>query len=485
MRDCRLRPTSRFSSTFPSLSIWSALLLLAGLGFAGKGVADLHGVHPPNVILIIGDGMDDQQITIARNYLVGANGRMTVDGLPVRSTAQVLTVDESDPGLAVYVADSANSATSIATGVTTSRGRVGTQAGNDEDLVTILELARDNGMKTGLVATSSVTDATPASFAAHVKLRICADPSNMVDVSYKGISLGGCPDDLIANGGPGSISEQLALSGVDIILGGGLGHFETPTESGEQSVSELARLNGFTVVKSGAELAAVPAGRRVLGLFGESTLPVRTRGTGGRTAEKPDPSFLNRIHWYLGSVELPAPMRCEPNPDYGDTPSLKAMTDAALLQLGHENTRGFFLMVESASIDKQSHARNACGSIGELEQLNEALESALKFSGSNPNTLILVTADHGHAAQIIPDKSLFNQFGAPVFTPGHVVRLITPEGAGMAINYATNGFFAEEHTGTQVPLLANDVGIGKIPGMVTQPEIYSLMTEHLGLVRAD
>jgi alkaline phosphatase len=437
------------------------------------------------VILIIGDGMDDQQITIARNYLVGADGRMSLDTLPVRSAAQVLTVDEADPSRAVYVADSANSATSIASGITTSRGRLGTRAGSDEDVATVLELAQKKGMKTGLVATSSVTDATPAAFATHVNLRICVNPSQMVDVKYRGIDLGGCPDDLIANGGSGSISEQLANSGVDVILGGGRSDFETPTEDGTQSVGELARKNGFEWVTTGAELATVAPGNRVLGLFSESTLPVRSQGEGGRVAEEPDPSFLNRIHWYLGSVELPEPMRCEPNPEYGDTPSLRAMTDAALLQLGHENTNGFFLMVESASIDKQAHARSACGSIGELEQLNEALDSALAFAEKNPNTLILVTADHGHAAQIIPDKSLFNQFGAPVYTPGRLVRLITPEGAGLAINYATNGFVMEEHTGTQVPLLANDVGRGKVPGMVTQPEIYDLMVDHLGLGASD
>ena len=174
-------------------------------------------------------------------------------------------------------------------------------------------------------------------------------------------------------------------------------------------------------------------------------------------------------------------MKCEPNPEYGETPSLKAMTDAALLQLGHENTNGFFLMVESASFDKQAHARNACGSIGELEQLNEALESALAFAEKNPNTLILVTADHGHSAQIIPYESLFGQFGAPVFSLGHIVRLITPEGAGLSVNYATNDFIMEEHTGAQVPLIANEVGRGLVPGMVTQPEIYGLMLEHLGL----
>ncbi|HIF96989.1 MAG TPA: hypothetical protein EYQ54_08190, partial [Myxococcales bacterium] len=193
MRACEKNETlKRLLSTSASFSICGLLLVLVGTGFSGTSLADSETGHPPNVILIIGDGMDDQQITIARNYLVGANGRMTLDTLPVRSTAQVLTVDETDPSRAVYVADSANSATSIASGITTSRGRIGTRAGSDEDVVTVLERAQKLGMKTGLVATSSVTDATPAAFAAHIKARFCSDPAHMIDISYKGFDLGGC-----------------------------------------------------------------------------------------------------------------------------------------------------------------------------------------------------------------------------------------------------------------------------------------------------
>ena len=97
---------------------------------------------------------------------------------------------------------------------------------------------------------------------------------------------------------------------------------------------------------------------------------------------------------------------------------------------------------------------------------------------------MLVTADHGHAAQIVPYNSLFEQFGAPVFSPGHLVRLTTPEGSGLAINYATNDFILEEHTGAQVPLMANEIGQGQIPSMLTQPEIYEVMVKHLDLTPA-
>lgn len=436
---------------------------------------------PRNVILIIGDGMDDHQITIARNYLVGAQGRLTLDSLPVRSVVQVLTVLEEDPEKSVYVADSANSATSMATGGITSRGRLSTTPATDQDLETIVELAEAAGLRTGLVATSSITDATPAAFVAHIRMRFCEDPLNMVKVEFAGMEAEACPADMISNGGPGSISEQIAASGLEVVLGGGSQHFDPMTESGEMSVREQAQLNGFHVVTSGTELETVPEGARVMGLFGESTLPARLRGEDDREAEKPSPSFLNRVHWYFGTVELPEPMECELNPEFGETPSLKEMTDAALDILSAGNDKGFFLMVESASIDKQAHQRKACGALGELQQLDQALDSALAFAEENPNTLVLVTADHGHAAQLIPDESLFARTGIAVYTPGHLVRLKGADGSNIAVNYATNDFFAEEHTGVQVPLLANEVGQGRVPAMLTQPEIFTLMTDYLGL----
>ena len=94
-----------------------------------------------------------------------------------------------------------------------------------------------------------------------------------------------------------------------------------------------------------------------------------------------------------------------------------------------QNPRGFLLVVESASIDKQAHMRRPCGSIGEMQQLDEAVDSALNFAETHPETLILVTSDHAHAAQIIPETSLFSDFGVPAFTPGYLARIKTPEGS--------------------------------------------------------
>jgi alkaline phosphatase len=180
-------------------------------------------------------------------------------------------------------------------------------------------------------------------------------------------------------------------------------------------------------------------------------------------------------------VTLPTPMLCEPNPAHEGIPSLKQMTDKALTHLAYNNDKGFFLMIESASIDKQSHERKPCGSIGELAQLDEALASALEFASEHPNTLIMVTADHAQAAQLIPYESLFSAYPIPVYSPGMVARVITPEGGHMAVNYATSTFLMEEHTGATVPLLSNSEGQGLIPPYLRQPQIFEIARDYLEL----
>lgn len=458
----------------------AAAATLAGVAMSFTTLAQNdNGVR--NVILIIGDGMDEQQITIARNYLHGADGRLVLDTLPLRSAAQVLTKHNKVDGKPVYVADSANTATSLATGVITSRGRIATTAGSDQDITTIAELAANAGYRTGLVTTASITDATAAAFAAHISLRFCENPEAMVDVSFSDIVLGDCSPDLKANGGKGSISEQLAESSLHVALGGGAKHFDVTAENSRDTVAALAQAQGFTVVRTGQEMAAAPAESRLLGIFAPSTLPVRMRGEDARIAEEPEPSLLNYVHRYLGSVEQPAVMRCEANPEFGQTPTLASMTDTAIKHLASGNDKGFFLMVESASIDKQSHERKPCGSIGELEQLDEALASALAFAAQSPQTLILVTADHSQAAQLIPYESLFSAYPIPVFSPGKVARIQTPEGSHMMINYATSNFMMEEHTGAAVPLFGNLQSTGRVPAYVTQPEIFEIMRKYLQL----
>ncbi len=429
---------------------------------------------PAKVILIIGDGMDDQQITIARNYLAGSDGQLTLDQLPYRGAVRVQTVDEDDPSKPVYVADSANSATSIATGRVTATGRIATTAKTDEDLLTIMELAHAAGLGTGIVTTSSITDATPASFVSHIGQRHCQGPTSMVgEQSYGAYSFQvDCSSDYKANGGPGSISEQIAASDVDILLGGGTQHFEQSMEGNlESTVIDAAELNGYLIIQDRKSLLGLDSGTKVLGLFSPSTMPVQMRGVGDAVAEP--------IQTIDGQVRMPEPFTCEPNPDFSPIPRLAEMTQAALRHL--DDNRGFVLMIESASIDKQSHVRRPCGHIGELAQLDEALRVALDFAAEHPETLILVTADHSHAAQIAYETSAYASLNFA--SPGYFARLVTPEGAIMGINYATNDFpTMEDHTGSQVPIFGSGPGSELLPTFMSQTDIFRIAAGHLGLI---
>ena len=447
------------------------LLALVCQGHAPAQDAARGAAAAPKVILIIGDGMDQHQITIARNYIAGYAGRLTLDTLPVRSSVQIQTVAEENPSMPEYVPDSANTATSMATGIVTSAGRIGTTAGTDRDAVTIMELAAAAGLGTGIVATSSVTDATPASFVAHISSRLCEGPRTMVFANAEPpASSTDCSADLKANGGKGSIAEQIAASRIDIVLGGGARYFSQMAEGETTTVRDLAVANGFRVIGTSAELADLKRGGKVLGLFSPGTMPVQWRGAGGAQAQR-----VQRDEG--GRAVLPEPFACEPDPGFGATPPLTAMTRAAL---DHLDGRSFVLMVESASIDKQSHVRRPCGQIGELKQLDDTLKLVLEYASAHPETLVLVTADHSQAAQLVPETSWLA--GANAASPGYFARVRTPEGVIMGVNYATNdSTLQEDHTGADVPLVAYGAGANEVPAAVRQTDIFHIMLRHLGL----
>ena len=465
-----LRPLSQTMSRQMHQLIYLLVALSAALTVHAKTAPNSQ-----NLILIIGDGFDDQHVTMGRNYLVGMSGKLILDTMPYRASVQVETVSEQgDP---LYVADSANTATSLATGGVTQIGRIATDI-EDNDLPTIAERALDSGFRVGLVTTSSLTDATPASFLAHVSARSCEGPEEVLGSTYYGIPQPACLDDARDNGGPGSIIEQLVNSGAQVLLGGGTRFLEQTTID-DETVAAMAAGRGYRILSRDTDLESVPPDRPILGTFDEETLEVRWRGTGGRVGEETKISWLHHLSDYLGGTEEPEPMSCEPNPDYEGTPSLASMTDLALRHLSRDNDRGFFLMIESASIDKQSHERNPCGSIGEIEQLEESLTLALSFAAQHPDTAIFVTADHAQAAQILPEPSLYSDYPVPIYSPGLTARVATPEGGMMRINYATNNGFSEEHTGANVPLFANDIAGPWLSPFLRQREVHDAMSGFL------
>ena len=176
-----------------------------------------------NVILLIGDGMGPAQVTLAQASSVGLQGRLHMETLPV--SAQVATHSADN-----VVTDSAAAGTALACGVKTNNGMVGLTP-DGTAYTSILEAAQKEGMLTGLVATSAITHATPASFAAHVKSR-----SNEV-----------------------TIAEHLIERQVNVLLGGGRHFFIPKSEPGSRRKDHKnlivdAKRSGYKVITDRSEI---------------------------------------------------------------------------------------------------------------------------------------------------------------------------------------------------------------------------------------
>ncbi|TPX03740.1 alkaline phosphatase, partial [Schumannella luteola] len=217
-----------------------------------------------NVILLIGDGMGDSEITIARDYLVGAGGTLAgIDALPATGqyTTYSLYKDVPYAGKPDYVPDSAATGTAWATGTKTYDNAISVDIHGDPH-ATLLELAKANGYKTGDVSTAEIQDATPAVQVAHVAQRSCFGPDSA-----------SCGPDALVNGGAGSISEQLLDTRPDVTLGGGAATFAQTAKAGDwegMTLLEQAEERGYQLPTDAASLAAVTVADQdqpVLGLF--------------------------------------------------------------------------------------------------------------------------------------------------------------------------------------------------------------------------
>ncbi|BAO33017.1 TPA: alkaline phosphatase [Serratia marcescens] len=414
--------------------------------------ASLSDKTVKNVILLIGDGMGDSEITAARNYAEGAGGYFKgIDALPLTGQYTHYSLDKKThkPD---YVTDSAASATAWATGVKTYNGALGVDV-NGKDQPTLLEIAKAAGKATGNVSTAELQDATPAALVSHVTSRKCYGPE---ETSEK------CAANALENGGRGSITEQLLKTRADVTLGGGAKSFNQLAKSGEwqgKSLKDQAAGQGYQWVSNADELQAVTLANQqkpLLGLFADGNMPVRWLG--------PKAS-------YHGNLDKPA-VTCENNPARtAATPTLAAMTEKAIALL-KDNPNGFFLQVEGASIDKQDHAANPCGQIGETVDLDEAVQKALAFARADGNTLVIVTADHAHSSQIV---------AADAKAPGLTQTLTTKDGAPMTLSYGNSEEESQGHTGTQLRVAAYGPHAANVVGLTDQTDLFFTMRDAMGI----
>jgi alkaline phosphatase len=297
------------------------LSLLALLCSASSVMAESA---PKNIIYMIGDGMGPAYTTAYRYFKDDPNTKVvdpTVFDTILRGMAHTYPDDHT------YVTDSAAGATALSSGRKSYNGAIAVDT-DKKPVKTMLEIAKERGMTTALVATSQINHATPASFAAHNESRR----------NYDEIA-----NDYIDN----KIAGKLP---VDLMLGGGTKYYvrddrnlvEEFKSAGYQYSDDFAALN---------EIKQIPA----LGLFAEVGLP----------------------------------FALDENPT-----RLTQMTSKALDLLDGQNDKGFFVMIEGSQIDWCGHANDIACAMGEMDDFAKSIEQAKAYVDKNPDTLLVITADH-------------------------------------------------------------------------------------------
>jgi alkaline phosphatase len=287
-----------------------------------------------NIIFMIPDGMGLADVTAARIYKNGPEGAPlnleTLENIGYQRTYSANSI----------ITDSAAAGSAWACGEKFNNGEICYHVDGRPYNPSILELAKAEGKATGLVATSTITHATPAVFGAHVKDRNC---ENEIARQY------------------------IELTGVDVMLGSGVAKFNsTGSDACGTSGNFIAEASqkGYPVVytKAGMDSAVANGTRKLLGLFNDS----------GMT-----PEYLR----VPGTTE----------------PRLPEMTTDALKILEKDGD-GFFIMIEGSQVDWANHANDLKYQLGETLAFDESVKVVLDWINASPerkaHTLLIVVPDH-------------------------------------------------------------------------------------------
>lgn len=325
-----------------------------------------------NVIFFVGDGMDPTTVAAARIFDGQSRGEdgegnaLSFETFPYIAMSKTYTTNYQVP-------DSAGTMSAMVTGVKTKSGVIslndhvvtGECASVEAAMTpTLGELAKQAGMSVGVVSTARLTHATPAAVYAHSPSRGW-ESDDMVPEDAK---TAGCKD----------IAAQLIDfpygEGVDLALGGGRSMFtpesaaDPETEGAKGARKDGRDLTAEWTAKSGdhvyvwnkEQFDAAPKSAKILGLFETS------------------------------HMQYEADRNDAPNGE----PSLADMTSKAIDILS-ANTNGYFLMVEAGRIDHAHHGGNAYRALSDAQALSDAVRTARRMTDEQ-DTLIVVTADHGH-----------------------------------------------------------------------------------------
>jgi len=407
-----------------------------------------QGKPVKNIIFMLGDGMGAAHRTAARIMVKGyaqgkAQGRLAMDTFPFTGMVMTSSLDtivtDSAPGMANYV--NGNKQASGQEGVWPDD----TTDAFDNPRVEYLSefLHRTRGTNLGIVTTADVFDATPAANAVHTSNRgngtgivdQYLDDRNLTGLSVlmgggrkwfipKNSTLTAANPSNTGNGSVRATGSDYVLPS-DIVAGWGAA---VGSKDPNRDLITDFQNAGFTYAadKTDMDNAGVPS--KLLGLFSYSNMNVSFDKINGRRGTT---SIVN---------------------DYGfpNQPMLDEMADKAIKVLANNNPNGFVLMVEGASIDKQAHLMDSDRWIEETIEFDRAVKVAQDFAKLNPDTLVIVTADHecGGAAIIgasvgtthtVADVGTYQAAKFPKYTISADGYPVTTDIAGkMLIGYGGN-----------------------------------------------
>ncbi|KAI0310610.1 alkaline-phosphatase-like protein [Amylostereum chailletii] len=328
-----------------------------------------------NVLFFIGDGM-----TISMQSAARLLAHKSING----KYQSLLQLDQMDNlghqmthSIDSFITDSANSATALNTGHKSTVNALNVYVDSSADpfddpkFETLAELFRRiHGGRTGIVSTAFIADATPAALVAHTRDR--GRSAEIVDTFLHGT----------AN------YSWTKMDGVDVLFGGGAENFLPGGSLGGRNYYDLFAEAGYNVVHNKTALKTMDTSHRALGIFSKSNL----------------------AKWVDREVH-PENLRGLANSPTGDgtdatdQPGLKDMTLKAIdvLEARAKGNEGWLLMSEAASIDKMMHVLDYPRALGELLELDDTVRASiahLKQIGAYEDTLIVVTADHGHGFDV-------------------------------------------------------------------------------------
>lgn len=320
-----------------------------------------------NVILVIGDGMGFNQMSLSlyMNLAEGKENPTFFEKIMNQGQTGLVLTNPYD-GL---VTCSAAAATAIACGEKTLVNSLGVNH-DGYPIESAMTLAGKKNYATGLVSDASITDATPAVFYAHTPNR-----------NYESLIAG----QLVSN------------SNVNVILGGGADYF-IPKGS---HLKDQVELSDFPDQKN--SISSRNDSRNLLEEMSKKGYKIiNTR----QELEKLDPKSQKVLGLFSGGGMYPAIERAN---TLTDEPSIVTMAEKDL-QLLSNTGKKFFTMIECGRIDWEAHDNDAGAVYKAVEEMNNVLEKCYSYySKHSKNTLLIFTADHETGGLCIPYKKFSHE----------------------------------------------------------------------------